>query len=71
MRGSNASTRRRTSNGAPAARVSPWEGHPSEECHRIFAGELLKATQPLPCLKPYVRDEIAQGPAGYGSRSRP
>jgi hypothetical protein len=52
-------------------RVSPWEGHPNEECHHAFAEEFLKAIQPLPCLKRYAREEIARGPEGYGNRSRP
>jgi hypothetical protein len=36
--------------------VSPWEGHPNEECHRIFAEEFRKAIEPLPCLQPFAKD---------------
>ncbi len=34
-------------------RVSPWEGHPSAECHRIFAENLLAGIEKLPVLETY------------------
>ena len=33
--------------------VSPWEGHPNEEAHQIFAAMLYNQVRNLPELAPY------------------
>ena len=36
-------------------KVSPWEGHPNEKAHRVFAEEFAKVLRDLPKLTPYKR----------------
>lgn len=35
--------------------VSPWEGHPNEEAHRIFAEAFVRHLREHPALQPYKR----------------
>ena len=35
--------------------VSPWEGHPNEEAHRIFAEAFVRRLREHPALQPYKR----------------
>jgi lysophospholipase L1-like esterase len=44
-------------------RVSPWEGHPDEEAHQIFAAMLYSQVRNLPELAPYRRTTRKSGPA--------
>jgi lysophospholipase L1-like esterase len=37
----------RANDGRRDLMVSPWEGHPNEEAHRIFAAELQRAIEPI------------------------
>jgi len=35
--------------------VSPWEGHPNEEAHRLFADAFVRRLREHPALQPYKR----------------